>query len=72
MTLAGNRSLAEQNLQLQPQLDFKKNELTKRYRCLEEIYEAYQLRKSTLGEVVQRCVGKIFRGKTVKPKHECL
>ncbi|KAI1900941.1 hypothetical protein AGOR_G00055010 [Albula goreensis] len=48
MTLAGNRSLAEQNLQLQPRLDCQKNELTKRYRCLQELFEAYQLRKSTL------------------------
>ncbi|XP_062399141.1 VPS37B subunit of ESCRT-I a [Sardina pilchardus] len=51
ITLAGNRSLAEQNLQLQPQLDFQKNELTKRYRCLQELYEAYQLRKSTLDDL---------------------
>lgn len=56
MTLASNRTLAEQNLQLQPRLDFQKNELTKRYRCLQELYEAYQLRKSTLGEVAQLCV----------------
>ncbi|KAG9353538.1 hypothetical protein JZ751_011654, partial [Albula glossodonta] len=49
MTLAGNRSLAEQNLLLQPQLDLQKNELTKRYRLLQELFEAYQLRKSTLG-----------------------
>ncbi|XP_076125611.1 VPS37B subunit of ESCRT-I a [Alosa pseudoharengus] len=51
ITLAGNRSLAERNLQLQPQLDFQKNELTKRYRCLQELYEAYQLRKSTLDDL---------------------
>ncbi|KAJ8385956.1 hypothetical protein AAFF_G00177770 [Aldrovandia affinis] len=50
MTLASNRSLAEQNLSLQPQLDCQKNELTKRYRCLQELYEAYQLRKSTLDQ----------------------
>ncbi|KAL2092453.1 hypothetical protein ACEWY4_012251 [Coilia grayii] len=50
MTLASNRSLAEQNLQLQPRLDFQKNELMKRYRYLQEHYEAYQLRKSTLDE----------------------
>uniref|UniRef100_A0A3B1JXF2 VPS37B subunit of ESCRT-I a n=1 Tax=Astyanax mexicanus TaxID=7994 RepID=A0A3B1JXF2_ASTMX len=48
MTLASNRSLAEQNLELQPQLDHQKNELTKRYRCLQDKFEAYQLRKSTL------------------------
>lgn len=48
MTLASNRSLAEQNLELQPRLDHQKNELTKRYRCLQDMFEAYQLRKSTL------------------------
>ncbi|XP_072521274.1 VPS37B subunit of ESCRT-I a [Salminus brasiliensis] len=48
MTLAGNRSLAEQNLELQPRLDHQKNELTKRYRSLQDMFEAYQLRKSTL------------------------
>ncbi|XP_062410667.1 VPS37B subunit of ESCRT-I b [Sardina pilchardus] len=48
MTLASNRSLAEQNLLLQPDLDHQKNQLTQRYRHLQELYEAYQLRKSTL------------------------
>ncbi|KAI4890415.1 hypothetical protein NFI96_010797 [Prochilodus magdalenae] len=48
MTLASNRSLAEQNLGLQPGLDQQKMQLTKRYCCLQEQYEAYQLRKSTL------------------------
>ncbi|XP_072515764.1 VPS37B subunit of ESCRT-I b [Salminus brasiliensis] len=48
MTLASNRSLAEQNLGLQPNLDQQKMQLTKRYCCLQELYEAYQLRKSTL------------------------
>ncbi|XP_051533962.1 VPS37B subunit of ESCRT-I a [Myxocyprinus asiaticus] len=48
MTLASNRLLAEQNLQLQPRLDHQKNELTKRYRCLQEHFEACQLRKSSL------------------------
>ncbi|XP_066507132.1 VPS37B subunit of ESCRT-I b [Hoplias malabaricus] len=48
MTLASNRSLAEQNLSLQPGLDQQKMQLTKRYCCLQELYEAYQLRKSTL------------------------
>ncbi|XP_026885093.2 VPS37B subunit of ESCRT-I a [Electrophorus electricus] len=47
-TLASNRNLAEQNLQLQPTLDLQKNELTKRYRSLQDLFEAYQLRKSTL------------------------
>lgn len=49
MILASNRILAEQNLMLQPRLDQQKNELTKRYRCLQEQFEAFQLRKSTLG-----------------------
>ncbi|XP_066510627.1 VPS37B subunit of ESCRT-I a [Hoplias malabaricus] len=48
MTLASNRSLAEQNLQLQPGLDLQKNELTKCYRSLQDIFEVYQLHKSTL------------------------
>ncbi|XP_030647205.1 VPS37B subunit of ESCRT-I a [Chanos chanos] len=48
MTLASNRSLAEQNLTLQPRLDHQKNQLTKRYRSLQELYEAYQLHKSSL------------------------
>ncbi|XP_036450468.1 VPS37B subunit of ESCRT-I b [Colossoma macropomum] len=48
MTLASNRSLAEQNLSLQPCLDQQKMQLTKRYCCLQELFEAYQLRKSTL------------------------
>ncbi|KAG9262948.1 vacuolar protein sorting-associated protein 37B-like [Astyanax mexicanus] len=48
MTLASNRSLAEQNLGLQPDLDQQKMRLTKRYCCLQELYESYQLRKSTL------------------------
>ncbi|XP_060765422.1 VPS37B subunit of ESCRT-I b [Neoarius graeffei] len=48
MTLASNRSLAEQNLSLQPSLEEQKIQLTKRYCCLQELYEAYQLRKCTL------------------------
>ncbi|XP_016130515.1 vacuolar protein sorting-associated protein 37B-like [Sinocyclocheilus grahami] len=50
MTLASNRHLAEQNLKLQPRLDHLKNELTRRYRSLQELFEAYQLRKSTLDD----------------------
>ncbi len=52
MTLASNRLLAEQNLKLQPRLDHQKNELTIRYRSLQELFEAYQLRKSTLGKIL--------------------
>ncbi|KAM9447143.1 VPS37B subunit of ESCRT-I a [Clarias gariepinus] len=48
MILASNRSLAEQNLQLQPRLELQKNELTKRYHSLQEQFEAFQLHKSTL------------------------
>ncbi|XP_048875707.1 VPS37B subunit of ESCRT-I b [Brienomyrus brachyistius] len=50
VTLASNRTLAEQNLQLQPTLDQQKNELTKRYRELRDAFEAFQLRKSTLDQ----------------------
>uniref|UniRef100_A0AAZ3P396 VPS37 C-terminal domain-containing protein n=1 Tax=Oncorhynchus tshawytscha TaxID=74940 RepID=A0AAZ3P396_ONCTS len=48
LTLGSNISLAEQNLQLQPRLDLQKNQLTARYRHLQELYDNYQLRKSTL------------------------
>uniref|UniRef100_A0A8C7UVV1 VPS37B subunit of ESCRT-I b n=1 Tax=Oncorhynchus mykiss TaxID=8022 RepID=A0A8C7UVV1_ONCMY len=48
LTLGSNISLAEQNLQLQPRLDLQKNQLTSRYRHLQELYDNYQLRKSTL------------------------
>uniref|UniRef100_A0A8D3CZV8 VPS37 C-terminal domain-containing protein n=1 Tax=Scophthalmus maximus TaxID=52904 RepID=A0A8D3CZV8_SCOMX len=47
-TLVNNRTLAEQNLDLQPRLEHKKEQLTKRYNCLQENFESYQLRKSTL------------------------
>ena len=49
--LTSNRSLAEQNLVLQPTLEEQKNQLTKRYCLLQEGFEAYQLRKSTLGNL---------------------
>ncbi|XP_045063932.1 vacuolar protein sorting-associated protein 37B-like [Coregonus clupeaformis] len=48
LILGSNISLAEQNLQLQPRLDLQKNQLTSRYRHLQELYDNYQLRKSTL------------------------
>lgn len=47
-TLGNNRTLAEQNLALQPRLEHKKEQLIKRYSCLQEGFESYQLRKSTL------------------------
>lgn len=47
-TLASNRTLAEHNLALQPGLEHKKELLTKRYNWLQESFESYQLRKSTL------------------------
>ncbi|XP_023253504.1 vacuolar protein sorting-associated protein 37B [Seriola lalandi dorsalis] len=47
-TLVNNRTLAEQNLALQPRLEHKKEQLTKSYSCLQENFESYQLRKSTL------------------------
>lgn len=49
MTLVNNRTLAEQNLDLQPRLEDKKQQLSRRYHCLQENFESYQLRKSTLG-----------------------
>lgn len=48
-TLANNRTLAEQNLVLQPDLEHKKEQLTNSYRRLQDDFESYQLRKSTLG-----------------------
>jgi len=53
MTLASNRLLAEENLKLQPMLDHQKNELTRRYRNLQELFEAYQLRNTTLGKILR-------------------
>nr|XP_046242271.1 VPS37B subunit of ESCRT-I a [Scatophagus argus] len=50
MTLVNNRTLAEQNLALQPRLEHKKEQLTKSYSCLQENFESYQLRKSTLDQ----------------------
>lgn len=47
-TLARNRNLAEHNLVLQPRLEHMKTQLTNRYSCLQESFEAYQLRSSTL------------------------
>lgn len=51
-TLVNNRTLAEENLALQPRLEHKKGQLTKRYSSLQEDFETYQLRKSTLGTAV--------------------
>ncbi|KAJ8005866.1 hypothetical protein DPEC_G00122360 [Dallia pectoralis] len=48
MIHASNRSLAEQNLLLQPKLENQKSLLTKRYISLQESFEAYQLHKSEL------------------------
>ncbi|XP_021477640.1 vacuolar protein sorting-associated protein 37B [Oncorhynchus mykiss] len=48
MILASNRSLAEQNLQLQPRLNHQKSQLTKCYSSLQESFEAYQVHKSKL------------------------
>ncbi|XP_061622700.1 VPS37B subunit of ESCRT-I a [Phyllopteryx taeniolatus] len=47
-TLVNNRTLAEENLALQPGLELKKEKLTKTYGCLQESFDAYQLRKTTL------------------------
>ncbi|XP_041079716.1 vacuolar protein sorting-associated protein 37B-like [Polyodon spathula] len=48
MTLASNRSLAEQNLLHQPTLDRLKVQVTKKYCQLQEQFEKYQMRKTTL------------------------
>ncbi|TSM28083.1 Vacuolar protein sorting-associated protein 37B [Bagarius yarrelli] len=48
MTLVSNRSLAEQNLNLQPSLEQRKMQLIKSYCFLQELYEAYQLHKCTI------------------------
>lgn len=53
-TLVNNRILAEQNLALQPKLEQRKEQLTKSYSCLQESFESYQLRKSTLGAATIR------------------
>ena len=49
MTLASNRNLAELNLALQPQLEERKEKLSSHYSSLQESFETYQFRKSTLG-----------------------
>ncbi|KAM8811982.1 vacuolar protein sorting-associated protein 37B [Rhynchonycteris naso] len=48
MTLASNRSLAEGNLLYQPQLDALKAHLTQKYRELQVLFEAYQIKKTKL------------------------
>ncbi|XP_059844209.1 VPS37B subunit of ESCRT-I a [Hypanus sabinus] len=48
MSLASNRSLAEQNLQFHPKLDSLKLQLTRKYQELQTLFEAYQVRKSRL------------------------
>ncbi|XP_059920898.1 VPS37B subunit of ESCRT-I a [Gadus macrocephalus] len=47
-TLASNRNLAELNLALQPQLEQRKEKLSAHYSSLQESFETYQFRKSTL------------------------
>lgn len=49
MTLASNRSLAEGNLLYQPQLDALKARLTQKYQELQVLFEAYQIKKTKLG-----------------------
>lgn len=49
MTLASNRSLAEGNLLYQPQLDARKACLTQKYQELQVLFEAYQIKKTQLG-----------------------
>lgn len=71
-TLVSNRTLAEQNLALQPRLDHKKDELTKRYRGLQESFESFQLRKSTLGTAATRGGMKEPASIGSSPHPECL
>lgn len=49
MTLASNRSLAEGNLLYQPKLDALKASLTQKYQELQVLFEAYQIKKTKLG-----------------------
>ncbi|KAG8456060.1 hypothetical protein GDO86_002021 [Hymenochirus boettgeri] len=48
MTLAGNRSLAEENLLFQPKLESLKASLTQRYQELQSIIESHQLKTTKL------------------------
>ncbi|XP_007900396.1 vacuolar protein sorting-associated protein 37B [Callorhinchus milii] len=48
MSLASNRSLAEQNLQYDPKLNQLKLQLISKYQELQTVFEAYQMRKSKL------------------------
>uniref|UniRef100_A0A8C8RFF5 VPS37B subunit of ESCRT-I n=1 Tax=Pelusios castaneus TaxID=367368 RepID=A0A8C8RFF5_9SAUR len=48
MTLASNRSLAEDNLLYQPKLDSRKANLTQKYQELQILFEAYQIKKTKL------------------------
>ncbi|XP_048199011.1 vacuolar protein sorting-associated protein 37B [Perognathus longimembris pacificus] len=50
MTLASNRSLAEENLLYQPQLDTRKACLTQKYQELQVLFEAYQIKKTKLDQ----------------------
>lgn len=49
MTLASNRSLAEGNLLYQPKLESLKSNLTEKYQELQVLFEAYQIKKTKLG-----------------------
>ncbi|XP_071428361.1 vacuolar protein sorting-associated protein 37B isoform X2 [Pithys albifrons albifrons] len=48
MTLASNRSLAEDNLLYQPKLEALKSNLTEKYQELQVLFEAYQIKKTKL------------------------
>ncbi|XP_069475737.1 vacuolar protein sorting-associated protein 37B [Ambystoma mexicanum] len=50
MTLAGNRSLAEENLLYQPQIDSLKANLTQKYQELQVLFEAHQIKKTKLDQ----------------------
>ncbi|XP_043924851.1 vacuolar protein sorting-associated protein 37B [Protopterus annectens] len=48
MTLAGNRSLAEQNLLQQPRLEELKEQLNHKYQELQMVFEQYQMKKTRI------------------------
>lgn len=62
MTLASNRSLAEGNLLYQPQLDALKARLTQKYQELQVLFEAYQIKKTKLGNFSRVILARIKSG----------
>nr|XP_033812711.1 vacuolar protein sorting-associated protein 37B isoform X2 [Geotrypetes seraphini] len=50
MILANNRSIAEENLLYQPQLDSLKAVVTQKYQELQALFDAYQIKKTKLDQ----------------------